>query len=243
MSETEERSIVTLRASYTLQFAKGTGSSATSGLAIIQSGQPNLRTLTNLSFDQRHKLAATIDYRFGWGGDYNGPTTHRETKDGKQKETKILEGFGVNLNFSAGSGMPYSRSSKPYSIYVSGTKSQLSGTINGSNMPWIFQCDLRVNKSFMLSLKKDDKGETIKRGFLDVYLEVLNLFNFKNVIYVYEYTGNADDDGYLTATEYQQQINSQVSVASYKDYYRMRMSDPYNYTRPTRVVLGVSFSF
>lgn len=234
---------ITLRASYTLQFAKGTGSSATSGLAIIQSGQPNLRTLTNLSFDQRHKLAATIDYRFGWGGDYNGPTTHRETKDGKQKETKVLEGFGVNLNFSAGSGMPYSRSSKPYSIYVSGTKSQLSGTINGSNMPWIFQCDLRINKSFMLSLKKDEKGETTKRGFLDVYLEVLNLFNFKNIIYVYEYTGNADDDGYLTATEYQQQINSQVSVASYTDYYRMRMADPYNYTRPTRVVLGISFSF
>lgn len=233
---------ITLRASYTLQFAKGTGSSSTSGLAIIASGQPNLRTLTNLSFDQRHKLAATIDYRFGWGGDYNGPTVRKE-KNGKVKETKVLEGFGVNLNFSAGSGMPYSRSSKPYSIYVSGTKSQLSGTINGSNMPWIFQCDLRINKSFMLSLKKDDKGETTKRGFLDVYLEILNLFNFKNIIYVYEYTGNADDDGYLTATEYQQQINSQVSVPSYSNYYLMRMQDPYNYTRPTRVVLGVSFSF
>ena len=233
---------ITLRASYTLQFAKGTGSSSTSGLAIIASGQPNLRTLTNLSFDQRHKLAATIDYRFGWGGDYNGPTVRKE-KNGKVKETKVLEGFGVNLNFSAGSGMPYSRSSKPYSIYVSGTKSQLSGTINGSNMPWIFQCDLRINKSFMLSLKKDDKGETTKRGFLDVYLEILNLFNFKNIIYVYEYTGNADDDGYLTATEYQQQINSQVSVPSYSNYYLMRMQDPYNYTRPTRGVLGVSFSF
>jgi len=233
---------ITLRASYTLQFAKGTGSSETSGLAIIASGQPNLRTLTNLSFDQRHKLAASIDYRFGWGGDYNGPTARKE-KDGKVKETKVLEGFGVNLNFSAGSGMPYSRSSKPYSIYVSGTKSQLSGTINGSNMPWIFQCDLRINKTFMLSLKKDEKGATTKRGMLDVYLEVLNLFNFKNVIYVYEYTGNADDDGYLTATEYQQQINSQVSVASYTNYYRMRMANPYNYTQPTRVVLGVSFSF
>ncbi len=233
---------ITLRASYTLQFAKGTGSSATSGLAIISSGQPNLRTLTNLSFDQRHKLAAILDYRFGWGGDYNGPTVRKE-KNGKVKETKVLEGFGVNVNFSAGSGMPYSRSSKPYSIYVSGTNSQLSGTINGSNMPWIFQCDLRINKSFMLSLKKDEKGETTKRGFLDVYLEVMNLFNFKNVIYVYEYTGNADDDGYLTATEYQQQINSQVSVASYSNYYRMIMQDPYNYTRPIRVILGVSFSF
>ena len=71
----------------------------------------------------------------------------------------------------------------------------------------------------------------------------MNLFNFKNVIYVYEYTGNANDDGYLTATEYQQQINSQVDVSSYTNYYRMRVADPYNYTMPTRVRLGVNFSF
>ena len=233
---------VTLRASYTLQFAKGTGSSETSGLAIIASGQPNLRTLTNLSFDQRHKLSANLDYRFGYGTDYNGPIT-KKVKNGKSKEIKWLQNTGININFSAGSGMPYSRSSKPYSIYVSGTKSQLAGTINGSNMPWIYQCDVRLDKTFILALKKDEKGEIAKRGMLNVYLEVMNIFNFKNVIYVYEYTGNPDDDGYLAASEYQQQINSQVSVAAYSNYYRMRMMDPYNYTMPTRVRLGVQFSF
>ena len=96
---------VTLRASYTLQFAKGTGSSEKSGLAIIASGQPNLRTLTNLSFDQRHKLSANIDYRFGYGTDYNGPIT-KKVKDGKSKEIKWLQNTGININFSAGSGMP-----------------------------------------------------------------------------------------------------------------------------------------
>ncbi len=234
---------VTLRASYTLQFAKGTGSSETSGLAIIASGQPNLRTLTNLSFDQRHKLSANLDYRFGYGTEYDGPRTKKMKKDGTSKEIKWLENMGININFSAGSGMPYSRSSKPNSIYVSGTKSQLSGTINGSNMPWIYQCDVRLDKTFILPLKKDDKGNTLKRGALNVYLEVMNIFNFKNVIYVYDYTGNANDDGYLTAAEYQQQINSQVDVSSYCNYYRMRMQDPYNYTMPTRVRLGVQFSF
>lgn len=233
---------VTLRASYTLQFAKGTGSSETSGLSIIANGQPNLRTLTNLSFDQRHRLSANIDYRFGAGVDYNGPTIKKE-KNGKLKETPVFENMGININFSAGSGLPYTRSSKPYSTYVSGTKSQLSGTINGSNKPWIYQCDVRIDKSFILNMKKDEKGVATKQAFLNVYLEVMNIFNFKNVIYVYEYTGNADDDGYLSSSEYQQQINSQVNVASYSNYYRMRMTDPYNYTMPTRVRLGVQFTF
>lgn len=235
---------VTLRASYTLQFAKGTGSSETSSLAIIQSGQPNLRTLTNLSFDQRHKLSANLDYRFGYGTEYDGPKSERVTKDGTVKEIKWLENFGININFSAGSGLPYSRSSKPYSTIVSAGKSQLSGTINGSNMPWIYQCDIRIDKTFVLNLKKDEEtGKPTKRAFLNVYLDVMNLFNFKNVIYVYEYTGNADDDGYLTATEYQQQINTQVDVSAYTNYYRMRVANPYNYTMPTRVRLGVNFSF
>ncbi len=234
---------VTLRASYTLQFAKGTGSSETSSLAIIQSGQPNLRTLTNLSFDQRHKISANLDYRFGYGTEYNGPKSERQTKDGTVKETRWLENFGININFSAGSGLPYSRSSKPYSTIVSAGKSQLSGTINGSNMPWIYQCDIRIDKTFVLALKKNEEGQTTKRALLNIYLDVMNLFNFKNVVYVYEYTGNADDDGYLTATEYQQQINSQVDVSAYTNYYRMRVANPYNYTMPTRVRLGVNFTF
>lgn len=234
---------VTLRASYTLQFAKGTGSDATSSAAIIQSGQPNLRTLTNLSFDQRHKLSANLDYRFGYGTDYHGPTTTKTTKDNKSKEIKWLQNFGININFSAGSGLPYSRSSKPYSNIVGAGKRQLTGTINGSNMPWIYQCDIRIDKTFVLNLKKNEEGKPTKKAFLNVYLDVMNLFNFKNVIYVYDYTGNADDDGYLAASEYQQLINSQVDVASYCDYYRMRVADPYNYTMPTRVRLGVNFSF
>lgn len=84
-------------------------------------------------------MSATIDYRFGMGSDYNGPVSKRASKDGKTiKETRWLENTGVTLLFSAGSGMPYSRSKTPYSLYGLGGKSQLSGSINGSNRPWIF---------------------------------------------------------------------------------------------------------
>ena len=61
---------VQMTAAYTLQFAEGTGSAATSAGGIIGSGQPNLRTTMPLDFDQRHAIVLNTDYRFGKGKDY-----------------------------------------------------------------------------------------------------------------------------------------------------------------------------
>ncbi len=246
---------VTLSANYTLQFAKGTGSSSQSQLAIIQAGQPNLRTLTNLSFDQRHRIGVNLDYRFTSGQDYkenNGPVSQKIVKDENGNETvkeiEWLANTGFSLLFSAASGTPYTRSSTPYSNIVAGTNSTLSGSINGSNMPWQYQADLRIDKTFMFNFnknKKDENGKTkaAKIGYLTVYVDIQNLFNFKNVISVYDYTGNPDDDGYLSAAAYQQQINSQIYVPSYINYYEMRVQNPYNYSRPFRASLGIQFGF
>lgn len=246
---------MTLSANYTLQFAKGTGSSTTSQLNILAAGQPNLRTLTNLSFDQRHRIGVNFDYRFQDGIDYKdngGPITQKivVAEDGTEtvKEIEWLANTGFTLLLSAASGTPYTRSSTPYSTIVSGTNSTLAGTINGSNMPWQYQCDLRIDKTFMFNFnknKKDENGKTkaAKMGYMTIYVDIQNLFNFKNVISVYDYTGNADDDGYLSAAAYQQQINSQIYVPSYVNYYEMRVQNPYNYSRPFRASLGIQFGF
>ncbi len=246
---------VTLSANYTLQFAKGTGSSSQSQLAIIQAGQPNLRTLTNLSFDQRHRIGVNFDYRFTSGQDYKdngGPVATKvvvnENGEETVREIEWLANTGFSLLFSAASGTPYTRSSTPYSNIVAGTNSTLAGTINGSNMPWQYQADLRIDKTFMFNFnknKKDENGKTkaAKIGYLTVYVDIQNLFNFKNIISVYDYTGNPDDDGYLSAAAYQQQINSQIYVPSYINYYEMRVQNPYNYSRPFRASLGIQFGF
>ncbi|MDL2311689.1 TonB-dependent receptor [Bacteroidales bacterium OttesenSCG-928-B11] len=234
---------VTLRAGYTLQFAKGTGSSASSNLAIIQSGQPNLRTLTNLEFDQRHRFSLNLGYTLGTGLNYIGPTTTRVMQDDTKKEIRWFENMSFNLIFSAASGLPYSKSSIAYSGIGQGGASRLSGTINGSHKPWTFQCDLRIDRTFMLEGKAKEDGKKAKKSSMTVYVDVTNLFNFKNILGVYTYTGNPEDDGYLTATEYQQQINSQISVDSYKWYYNMAVKNPYNYSAPTRVSLGFMFNF
>ena len=50
-----------MTAAYTLQFADGTGSSATSQVDLNINGRGNLRYLSPLSFDERHRLSANID--------------------------------------------------------------------------------------------------------------------------------------------------------------------------------------
>jgi len=234
---------IRLRASYTLQFAKGTGSDATSSKSIVASGQPNLRTLSNLSFDQRHAVKANVDYRFGVGKDYNGPKTKKATKDGKIKTINWLENTGINFTFNGSSGSPYTRSSRITSFTGVGT-SQISGNLYGSNLPWQFWINARIDKEFMLTLKNDKENpKNNKYGYLGFYLEVTNVFNFKNVTSVYAYTGNPDDDGFLAAAEYQKQINSYTDPQAFIDYYRSYLTNNNNYSLPRQINLGVQFGF
>jgi hypothetical protein len=241
---------LSFHASYTLSFAKGTGSSDRSNLALIASGQPNLRTLTNLSFDQRHNISATISLRFDQGTNYNGPVTIKQKKGtDTKKEIRWFENSGVTLLLNAASGMPYSRSSTIISEIGWGGVRQLQGTINGANMPWIFKCDLRIDKTFMLNLaSKKNKTESGKRknkpGMLTVYLDFQNLLNLKNVTNVYDYTGSPSDDGYLSSSLFQAQtINLNMPLSTATNYYEMMINNPFNFTQPFRVHLGLQFSF
>ena len=58
---------VQMTANYTLQFADGSGSSATSGQSLVNTGQPNLRTTIPLSYDQRHAISASFDLLLSTG--------------------------------------------------------------------------------------------------------------------------------------------------------------------------------
>ncbi|HNX44040.1 MAG TPA: TonB-dependent receptor [Bacteroidales bacterium] len=219
-----------VRASYTLQFANGTGSNQETSKGLIQSGQPNLRTLIPLNFDRRHAVNLNIDYRYGEGKEYNGPVI---------KGKKILENAGFNITVGGGSGTPYTRSSK---ISFLGNQSIISGSINGSRLPWSFKIDGRVDKDFHIGTRKDAKGN-VTDLYLNVYLQVLNILNSENIMGVWAATGNPDDDGYLAADEYQAQIYSQLNPESYIDLYRLRANSPYNYSSPRMIRLGLSFNF
>jgi hypothetical protein len=74
---------------------------------------------------------------------------------------------------------------------------------------------------------------------MNVYLEVLNVLNAKNIIAVYRSTGNPDDDGYLSAPEYQAGINAQNDPKAFRLLYSLRVDDPYHYSLPRRTRLGI----
>lgn len=234
---------IQMRASYTLQFADGTGSSTTQGFNLVNAGFPNLRNVIPLNFDQRHNIVVTTDYRYASGTDYNGPLMF-----GKQ----ILSNTGLNVVARAGSGTPYTRQSNalvaPSLTPTSGNgttsptgNSLVLGSVNGSRLPWTFRVDVRLDKDIPLTFGKTEDKK--KQGNLNVYLQVLNVFDTQNVIAVYRKTGNPDDDGYLVASQFQSDIASQYDEQSFRDLYSVYVNNPNNYSLPRRIRLGVLFSF
>jgi outer membrane receptor protein involved in Fe transport len=232
------------RANYTLQFAKGTGSSEASSLTLIRNKVPNLRTLTVLSFDQRHKISLNLRYQFLDGPDYNGPVTKKEIKGtGRIREIKWLQLAGADLIFIASSGLPYTASSEAYSTIAGQGQRVVKGSLYGSRMPWIFDCDLNIWKGFPVVLKKSDDPRARKIGMILVSLAIQNLLELNDIKYVYPYTGSAVDDGFLTASKFQQYIAAQENPTSYIDYYTIMMEGTNRLGAPRQFNLSIKFEF
>ena len=232
---------VWIKASYTLQFADGTGSSSTSAYTLVATGQPNLRTLSPLSFDRRHAITAVIDYRFSNGSKYNGPKITKQIKGTEKVKTyALLENTGVNFTFRGGSGVPYSRSSTVVATQNGGGGSYLlDGSINGSRLPWQFTIDARIDKDIELNFGENKE----KTAYINIYLQILNVLNTENTLGVYRATGNPGDDGYLSSAEFQAQIEATTSPEAFRQLYALSMNSPYSYSLPRRIRLGVMFSF
>jgi len=230
---------VRLRASYTLQFADATGASTTTAASLIAAGLPNLRSTFPMPWDRRHQFNIVIDYRFGNGKKYNGPQIKRDKKG--KAPVDVLSDFGFSLTLNGGSGTPYTASTNVRSPLSGGTN-LLKGTYGGSRLPWQFRMDLRVDKDFYFK-SKEVAGDNQKRIYMNVYLQVLNLLNTQNIINVYPFTGNPDDDGYLSAPEWQREINSQIDPQSYTDLYGIYVDSPFNYSMPRQIRLGIILNF
>ena len=176
-----------------------------------------------------------LDYRFG-----------------KKEGGSILRQSGVNLLFRVQSGHPYTLVSvvggqvdaeNTGVDYMVDTRSRLAlEPVNASTTPWNYQFDLKIDKSFEIS-----------NGIMTTfYLRVLNLFNTKNVVNVYDATGRADDDGF---------INDPQKTAVYEQVYGERYLDLYKainiengqsywselgkqlYGNPRRLLIGVQINY
>ena len=217
-----------LNATYTLQFADGSGSDANSSNGINNRGP--IRNLIPLSFDERHRITAVIDYRYGSGKAYNGP---------KIGSVNIFEDFGINLTTFLVSGQPYTRNTTPQSLGGSG----FAGSINGARLPWNFTADLNIQKRFPVTLSKT----STKKLWFNAYFRVQNVFNTKNVIDVYKYSNDADNDGFLQSSFGEDRIRGVVDtgrdVEAFLDAYSWRLLAPGNYTLPRRMYVGIIMDF
>lgn len=215
-----------LTATYTLQYASGSGSDANSSRGINNRGI--LRNLNPLSYDERHRITAVIDYRYD--GKYNGP---------KIGDVELFKNAGINFNLAAVSGRPYSKRR------VADTRfggSQFDGAINGSRLPWTFNVDMMLEKGFQLFKTENSRGVRF-----NAYLRVQNLLDIRNVRSVFPVTGDPEDDGYLVGTFGQdalrqleeQNRNTEAFLAAYQ----WRLDSFNNFSLPRRIYLGLRMDF
>ncbi len=211
-----------LQANYTLQFADGTGSNPNSQSGLTDNG--NLRTLFPLTFDERHRIVATLDYRYAGGSAYNGP---------RIGDLMLFANAGINFQTIAVSGRPYTATQTPTELGGAGT----IGSINGARKPWNFTVNLRVDKTFQ-----------VRKGlFMNVYLRVSNLLDARNIINVYSATGSPTDTGFLQSFNGRRQIetieDSARNLSSYLASYQWASLNADFFTLPRRMYAGATFSF
>ena len=210
---------MSLNANYTLQFADGTGSDTESQRGLTNRG--NLRTLFPLNFDERHRINVIADYRFPRE---SGP---------RIAGAYILANAGINFQAVAVSGRPFTAKQVAQELDGTGT----IGAINGARKPWNTTLNLRIDKNFNI-------GNNLG---LNVYLRISNLLDTRNIIDVYEVTGDPEDDGFLRSAFGQNQIetvsSSNRQLESYLASYQWRLLNSDFYSLPRRLFLGAIMDF
>ena len=226
---------VRINANYTLQYAEGTGLSATTMSELIKEGYTTLKMLNPISDDRRHEFKINLDYRLE---QKQGFVITREVKDKdgnpRKKDIYPFENFGVNFLAVAQSGRPYTKQ-------FSNTQQTIVGSYRGARLPWGFYFNVVVDKTWPISVKV---GEKTRPTMLNAAITINNLFDIRNVTGVFSVTGNPSDNGYLTDPETQSVINSYLDPQSFRDMYSIMLSNNYwNWSSPRTIRLTLSYNF
>jgi len=193
---------ISAKINYTLSDARGTGSSSGSnGVATTDELKARFPSFTALMpFNQTHRGSLLMDYRFAKG-------------DGGS----ILEGMGLSLLATFNSGRQYTKLKEDFlgqwsawnvGVYGLGDTrfSHPEEAIMASTTPWVFNLDLAWNKVFYI-------GDVN----FELYVNVLNVFDTKNVYNVFPTTGSATDDGWFKDPRSK---SYRESLAGYEQMYK-----------------------
>ena len=199
------------RLAYTFQTAKGSGSGENSGFRAAWLGFSDAKINAPLNYDQRHTINGLLDIR---NGNNEGPTVGG---------VMPLENAGLNFVISAGSGLPYTPT-QPTKIAITGVPAaRVIARRNSQNQPWTFRVDMKADKTFNFAGSMS----------VNVYVQVLNLLDRKNVINIFSGSGQPDSDGF-DYSSFSQREQDQAFVS---------FRDGLNWDTPRQARLGVIFNF
>lgn len=218
---------IALDLNYSLSWANGTGSYATTQRNVTWTLSEVPRFANPLTYDQRHRFTGVVDIRLGKG---EGP---------KLGDIFPLENAGMNFIVNLGSGTPYTPSQigyDPVTLYA--VTSTPAGSINSRYGPWKFRIDLKATKTLFFR-----NGYTL--GF---YVWVMNLLDRNNVLSVYETSGDPDATNWLTTDagqDFAEAYNTadDSSGLTGEEKYILASQNPGNYDMPRQIRFGLRMSF
>jgi len=207
---------VAASASYTLQYAGATGSTADTEFRIAWTGSNTITYVSPTDYDQRHTGNVNVDIR-------TNPTDGPEIMG-----VHPFGNMGLNILFRFGSGVAYTHCDVASAVWPGMWWPHPTEPLNSSTRPWTSCLDLRLDKSITVG--------TIK---ITPYLWIINALDSKIVRSVYRGTGLPNDDGWLGTLEGQVWArNNPEGVA----FYKARVDSPGNYGPPRQYRLGIRFT-
>ena len=211
---------ISANVAYSLSYALGTGSTATSARNVVWLRREFPKQTYPLSFDQRHKFAVNLDYRFPRDG---GPTVFGR---------KIFANSGINLVLNSGSGFPYTPIKSPNNqVAIKADGPVNDGPINSRNGPWQVEINLKVNKTFNVT-------GNLKADF---YIWALNIMDRVNSLNVWTTTGDYAADGWLNTAPGKSWL-AQFGEEGRRQY-EIAMKNGRSYRTPRQVRFGIRFLF
>jgi hypothetical protein len=223
-----------LSASLSFNDAQGTGSEPNSNRGIVAAPLDGVTIfkpayISPLNFNNSIRGNLNVDYHFAKN---DGPAW--------------LQQAGASVLFNFNSGHPYTMGIGGADLEGDARDRQPVEPLNTSTTPWTFQIDLRIDKSFMI----------MDKLAANIYFNVLNLLDARNIQNVFLRTGSTTDDGYLsdpklggklveTYGPQYQALYEAVNIDYYERYQTAPglQTVPYFYGPPRQIRFGIRLEY
>jgi len=200
-------------ANYTLQYAGGTGSSASGLYRIAWQGGNDLTYVSPLDFDQRHTGNIALDYRTGNKG--------------------LLRLFGVNLLARFGSGLPYTPVKVDTEVLGGSIAYQPIAAFNSANKPWTFNVDLKLDKGIGFG-RYNIKAFIWIKNLLDAQ-NVESVYPATGQADNDGWLGTDPGQSWINNTAFDGSGSYSEEAVN---LYNSKLSSPYNWSEPRQIRLG-----